>query len=129
MIFSDTFSLSLARLNADIVCSIFLVLIYLCFGIVCLTKCRLPKFCRLRCRRKVDGIAERSNDKCISFVAKNNETFSLQCGGCSMLSVEARVKKKSVLNPNKLFVVKSKVDLCRAKAAQKRNRYSFKKKE
>ena len=46
-----------------------------------------------------------------------------------MPNVDARVKKKSVLNPNKLFVVKSKVDLCRAKAAQKRNRYSFKKKE
>ena len=35
-----------------------------------------------------------------------------------MPNVDARVKKKSVLNPNKLFVVKSKVDLCRAKAAQ-----------
>ena len=128
MIFSDTFSLSLARLNADIVCSIFLVLIYLCFGIVCLTKCRLPKFCRLRCRRKVDGIADKSNDKCISFV-KGQRDFWSSMRWCSMPNVDARVKKKSVLNPNKLFVVKSKVDLCRAKAAQKRNRYSFKKKE
>jgi len=51
----------------------------------------------------------------------NAVVFDAECG--------CKGQKEVCTETNNLFVVKSKVDLCRAKAAQKRNRYSFKKKE